>query len=51
MAVDLQNNNFELVRASWTAMDQTYGTVNNGGWHICYCCGPNFDRRGNVWRL
>lgn len=30
MAVNLQDNNFELVRASWTAMDQTYGTVKPG---------------------
>lgn len=30
MGVDLSGNNYELVRASWTAMDQTYGTVDPG---------------------
>lgn len=27
MAIDLYGNNSELVRAAFTAMDQTYGTV------------------------
>ena len=27
MSVDLKSDNFALVRAAWTAMDQTYGSV------------------------
>ena len=30
MPVNLQENNSELIKACWTAMDQTYGTVKNG---------------------
>jgi hypothetical protein len=27
MTVDVGENNYELIRATWTAMDQTYGPV------------------------
>ena len=30
MPIDLKKNNYELVRAAWTAMDQTYGSVAAG---------------------